>query len=169
VDAAPLPPPSVSAPVLELRRRPSRRLAAWVLGGHGAALAALCLPWALPGGAPVPWALKALLAAAVLASARRAWRREVALSHPQAVRALRWEPAAGRWLLLLGGSEGEGGEGGWVEAEPLPGQRVSPAWVVLPFRVAGRRRRVPLPADGLAGPDAHRRLRAALRAGGGRA
>ena len=161
MDVAPPHPAVGAAPSpggrLELRRRPSRRLAAWVLGSHGAALAALALPWALPGGVPVPWPLKALVAAAVLASAWRAWRLEVSLSHPRAVRALRWEPAAGRWLLQVGE--------GWVEAEPLPGRRVSPAWVVLPFRVAGKRCRVPLPADGVEGPDAHRRLRAALRAG----
>jgi toxin CptA len=143
----------VERPPLDLRPRPSSRLAFLLLVIHAAAAAvAVALP--------LDWPWRVLLLSAVLLSGAYLtaghWLRRL----PWSVREALWQPD-GAWTLTLG-------SGRQVEARLLPSTYVSPVLVVLNFRRSGWRPcSLVLFPDAL-DPDLLRRLRVRLRLAGGR-
>ena len=138
-----------SAPPLVLERRPSRRLAVFLLALHGAGLLALGLPLTLPLGS------RLMLAVLIAFSAYCALRREAWLSSRGAVVCLGWSEAEHWWLETRAGER----LFGTLREDSL----VLPVLTVLRFDVRrGRVRSVVLPEDG-AEPETLRRLRVRLR------
>ncbi|MGD8617757.1 MAG: hypothetical protein PVH54_01065 [Gammaproteobacteria bacterium] len=130
---------------LQLEIGPSRRMLAWLLLTHGAAL--LMLPLL-----PIPLLLRLALGGMVLFSLAWYWRRLISRRHPQAVRGLRWE--AGRDCVLQVAS------GEQLQTLLAPRAFVMPWLVILYF--TGRPRQLLLLPDMLT-PESFRRLRVRLR------
>lgn len=134
-----------SAPPLELRLRPSRQLALFLLFSHGATLAVLTAV-NLP-----PWAV-AVLASAIIVSFAHYWRRHVLRRGVRAVIAVHWRAAG--WQLT-------DGAGKIHDARLLPGSYLGSHLIVLRFS-ATRRYVVVLLADSAPASEL-RELRARLR------
>lgn len=134
-----------SAPPLELRLRPSRQLALFLLFSHGATLAVLTAV-NLP-----PWAV-AVLASAIIVSFVHYWRRYVLRRSPRAVVAVSWR--AEGWQLT-------DGTGRVQDARLLPGSYLGEHLIVLRFSAPRRYVAVLLPDSAPAGEL--RELRARLR------
>lgn len=134
-----------SAPPLELRLRPSRQLALFLLFSHGATLAVLTAV-NLP-----PWAT-AVLASAIIVSFVHYWRRYVLRRGAAAVLAIRWR--AEGWQLTDGAGQTQ-------DVRLLPGSYLGGNWIVLRF--AGRRRYAVLLLPDNADASSLRELRARLR------
>jgi toxin CptA len=138
-------------PPLRLRPRPSRRLAAFLLAVHAAVVVVALL-------LPAPWLLRLVLAIAALLSLTYGLAVHVRRILPWSVVEATWQPD-GAWVLTLA-------SGREVPARLLPSSYISPALVVLNFRVDWWLvRSLVLPHDSL-DPDLHRRLRARLRLAG---
>lgn len=134
-----------SAPSLELRLRPSRQLALFLLFSHGATLAVLTAV-TLP-----PWAV-AILASAIIVSFVHYWRRYILRRGARAVVAIRWR--AEGWQLTDGAKQTQ-------DVRLLPGGYLGDKWIALRF--AGRWRYVVLLLPDSADAGSLRELRARLR------
>lgn len=135
-------------PLLWIRPRPSRRLAALVLVAHGAALAVVF-------AIPLDWYWRVLLAAAVVGGLARALGAHVLYLAPRAVREATWD-SDGTWTLTLVSGERE-------KASLLPSTYVTARLLVLSFRCGRwRHRALVLTTDALE-PNLLRRLRVRLR------
>jgi len=130
---------------LQLEIGPSRRMLAWLVLTHGAAL--LMLPLL-----PIPLVLRLALGGMVLLSL--AWYRHRLISrlHPQAVCGLRWEAGRDCVLQLASGEQ--------LQTLLAPRAFVMPWLVILYF--TGRPRQLLLLPDMLT-PESFRRLRVRLR------
>ena len=127
----------------EIELKPSRRLGLLLLGMTALALAAVWL-------AALPAAARLALAAGVAALTAVGWRRA---RLPGVLR-----------ITRDGRLQGPGAEGGWTDVEVLGDSFVTPALVVLRYRMPADRSvhsRVLLPDS--ADADALRRLRVSLR------
>lgn len=139
--------PTLYAPLI-LRPGFSRRLALYLLAGHGLALTAL-LPLPLPLGIRVAGILL-ILASLAYNALLHLWRRL-----PWAIREAVWD-GLGVWHL-------EFPSGARVTAQLLPHSWVSLGLVILDFRLSPwHRRALVLPADALPS-DRLRQLRVRLR------
>lgn len=136
---------------LQLQPRPSRCLAWWLGGLHGAVLLAV---WLAALDEAVRWGLTAGIAGLWVYSGFRYWWRGRGLE-------LVWT-AEGHWLLQMAGRPG-------LVIRDWDAPWVAPALVLLRFRISTwRQRTVALCADSL-GAEAHRRLRVRLRSDRGAA
>ena len=135
-------------PLLRIRPRPSRQLAAFLLVAHGAALAVVF-------AIPLEWYWRALLALAVVGGFAHALSAHVLYLAPWAVREVTWD-SDGTWALTLVSGER-------VVARLLPSTYVTVRLLVLSFRQGRwRHRALVLAADALE-PNLLRRLRVRLR------
>lgn len=134
-----------SAPPLDIRLRPSRQLALFLLFSHGATLAVLTAVH-LP-----PWAV-AILASAIIVSFVHYWRRYILRRGGRAVLAIRWHSEG--WQLTDGAGQVH-------DARLLPGSYLGSNLIVLRFS-APQRYVVLLLTDSAAASEL-RELRARLR------
>lgn len=130
---------------LQFEVGPSRRMLAWLLLLHAAALPVTAL-------LPLPWPARLALAVAVLFSLVWSWRVRVSLQHPRAVRRLCWE-TGGDCVLSLASGEQLGVR--------LAGHAFVMPWLVILYFEGWPRHLVLLP-DMLAA-NAFRQLRVRLR------